>query len=475
MNAVPANPSFAGSLPATKARVPKGDWQLSFWKVALFIAAHMALALAMKQAPILATVHGWSLLFFGLYLALSGRSRDQVVTVAAYIVGAEVLWRMTGARVFWEMGKYSISLIFIASMLRQHRAPKGRAALYLLLMSPSLLVTFSLESLESARNYISYNFSGPAALGVCWMFFKDFKITRPQLFRMMLAMLAPAVGIAALTLLGIATTEVKFGRNSNLEASGGFGPNQVSSAMGLGILAAFICFMDDRTRRRLKPLFMVLMLAMAAQTALTFSRTGLYLGIVSSCVAAVFLVRNRRALGTILIGGTVIVVLAWLVILPRLNELTGGRLEDRLKNTSSTGRDVVMMEDIHIFLRFPALGTGPGRAREYRDKFMAGIAAHTEYTRMLAEHGILGLLALVVMGIEVMAAWTRARGAWNKALVSAFFAFALLFMLATGMRLAAPCFMFGLAAGLCLVDGPRLRRIIPAPGSQPLLQAPVTA
>ena len=118
MNAVPANPSFAGSLPATKARVPKGDWQLSFWKVALFIAAHMALALAMKQAPILATVHGWSLLFFGLYLALSGRSRDQVVTVAAYIVGAEVLWRMTGARVFWEMGKYSISLIFIASMLR---------------------------------------------------------------------------------------------------------------------------------------------------------------------------------------------------------------------------------------------------------------------------------------------------------------------------------------------------------------------
>lgn len=475
MNAVTAHSAFAHTLPAPKARAPKADWQLSFWKVALFIAAHVLLALAMKKAPILATVHGWSALFFGLYLALSGRPREQVVAVAAYIVGAEVLWRMTGARVFWEMGKYSVSLLFVASMLRQHRAPTGRAVLYLLLMSPSLLMTFSEESLDNARNYVSYNFSGPAALGVCWMFLKDFKITRPQLFKIMLAALAPAAGIAAIAFLGIATTTVKFGRNSNLEASGGFGPNQVSSALGLGILAAFICFMDDRTRRGLKPLFLVVMMAMAAQAALTFSRTGLYLGIGCSCLASIFLVRNRRVFGSILVGGTVVALLAWFVVLPRLNDLTGGHLEDRLKNTSTTGRDVVMREDLNIFMRFPVLGTGPGRAREYRDKYWAGIAAHTEYTRMLAEHGILGLMALVVMGIEVLTAWTRAKGSWNKALVSAFFAFALLFMMATGMRLAAPCLMFGLAAGLRLVDGPRLRRLIPVPGGQPLLPAPMPA
>ena len=77
MNAVSAHPAFAGSLPGPKARAPKGDWQLSFWKVALFIVAHVVLALAMKKVPILATVHGWSALFFGLYLAISGRPRDR--------------------------------------------------------------------------------------------------------------------------------------------------------------------------------------------------------------------------------------------------------------------------------------------------------------------------------------------------------------------------------------------------------------
>ena len=475
MNTVAAHPSLAGTFPTPRARAPKAEWQTSFWKVASFLALHVVLALAMKKAPILATLHGWGALFLGLYVAFSGRSRDQVAAVAAYVVGAEVLWRMTGARVFWEMGKYGVSLIFIASMMRQGRAPSGRALLYLLLLLPSILITFSEESIDNARNYVSYNFSGPAALAVSWMYFKDFKITRRQLFKIMLAALAPAVGIAAIAIFGIATTEVKFGRNSNVDASGGFGPNQVSAALGLGILAAFICFMDDRTRRSLKPLLIGTMLALAGQAALTFSRTGLYLGIGCSIIASLFLVRNRRVFGSILIGGTVVALLAWLVVLPRLNELTGGRLEERLKNTSTTGRSTVMMEDINIFLQFPALGTGPGRAREYRDKYWAGIAAHTEYTRMLAEHGLLGLMALMVMAIEVLISWTRATGAWNKAMVSAFFAFALLFMAGSGMRLAAPCLMFGLAAGLRLVEGPRLRRMVPSVNHPPLATTPMPA
>ena len=475
MSTAVAHPSLAGTYRQPEAKAPKAEWQTSFWKVALFLGLHVVLALAMKKAPILATLHGWGALFFGLYLAFSGRSRDQVAMMAAYIVGSEVLWRMTGARVFWEMGKYGVTLLFIASMMRQGRAPSGRAVLYLALMLPSVLVTFSEETLNSARNYISYNFSGPAALAVSWMYFKDFKITRQQLFKIMLAALAPALGIAAIAIFGIATTDVKFGRNSNVDASGGFGPNQVSTALGLGILAAFVCFMDDRTPRRLKPLFIGVMLALAGQAALTFSRTGLYLGIGSSIIASLFLVRNRRVFGSLLIGGAVVSLLAWLVVLPRLNDLTGGRLEDRLKNTSTTGRSVVMMEDVNIFLRFPALGTGPGRAREYRDHYWAGIAAHTEYTRMLAEHGLLGLLALVVMAVQVLASWTNAKGAWNKAMVSGFFAFALLFMAGTGMRLASPCLLFGLAAGLRLVEGPRLRRLIPSVNHPPMTATPMPA
>src|SRR2546430_7771451 len=48
------------------------------------------------------------------------RSRiDRVVYAAAYIAGSEVLWRMCGAAVFWESGKYAVILIFAIALARR--------------------------------------------------------------------------------------------------------------------------------------------------------------------------------------------------------------------------------------------------------------------------------------------------------------------------------------------------------------------
>ena len=69
---------------------------------------------------------------------------------------------------------------------------------------------------------------------------------------------------------------MKFGRQSNVEASGGFGANQVSALLGMGCIAAFLCLLEGKGRWQLKLLFIGLMLEFAVQSALTFSRAGIY-------------------------------------------------------------------------------------------------------------------------------------------------------------------------------------------------------
>jgi hypothetical protein len=102
-----------------------------------------------------------------------------------------------------------------------------------------------------------------------------------------------------------------------------------------------------------------------------------------------------------------------------------------------------------------------------RLKYFHVATAHTEYSRMLAEHGLLGLMALGLMG------WMAYRNVWyaptrlDKAFAAAMLAYSLLSMLVDGMRLSAAGFAFGLSGTRFLLP----RRRVAAPVPRP--QAPV--
>jgi hypothetical protein len=296
------------------------------------------------------------------------------------------------------------------------------------------------------------------------MFFKGYRTNRSQIRRMMVAAIGPTCAIGGIVLTGLMSSSVTFGRNSNAEASGGYGPNQVSSAFGFGLFGAVLCLLDPDTRREARLLFLGVALVFAAQSAMTFSRTGLYLGVISAVVMVCFLATSRRMFGTLIGGGGVLVALAWLIILPRLDAFTGGALQDRLKNTSTTGRMDLIVEDFHLFLSSPALGIGVGQSIDHHKSYAANMSAHTEYTRLLAEHGVFGGVSLVILILEVATGFLRARGSWNKAITSALFVFALLYMASSGMRTALPAFTMGLAAGLTLLPSrPPFRPVASAP------------
>ncbi|SPF37289.1 hypothetical protein SBA4_20012 [Candidatus Sulfopaludibacter sp. SbA4] len=117
-----------------------------------------------------------------------------------------------------------------------------------------------------------------------------------------------------------------------------------------------------------------------------------------------------------------------------------------------------MEADIAIWRENPVFGVGPGVAADLRGHYGEHVAAHTEFSRMLSEHGLLGIAAIVVlMGIAVRT-FLRAHGAGGKALALSLMAWSLLYMGVNAMRLAVPSFTFGLACATVLAEKRVVRR-----------------
>jgi hypothetical protein len=112
---------------------------------------------------------------------------------------------------------------------------------------------------------------------------------------------------------------------------------------------------------------------------------------------------------------------------------------------------------------------------EYRASLLKYVAAHTEYTRLLAEHGVFGAVALLLLIVMAVAAIRRSKTIIGKALAASMIGWCFLFMMIDAMRLVAPSFAFGIAyatiltgAELSSIPGRRLlnRAVYPFPYRQ---------
>ncbi len=415
--------------------------------VLVFFAAHVPLAILMSRNANLATLHVLLTIGGALWLALSSEKIESVAYAAAYITGAEVLWRMTGAELFWEIGKYGVAAIFIVAMIRHWRVkPAILPIVYFALLLPSALLTIQSSTLGESRLLLSSNLSGPFSLMVAGCFFSQLSLTRKDLLRIFLLLIGPVVGIATVAVLGLTTLEdIVFTNESNFDASGGFGPNQVSSIMGLGALATFLILLDNDVNLKLKVLFVGIMLFLSAQSALTFSRGGLYNLIGAIVLASIFLLQDSRTRIQFLLAVLLVSSISYFVILPRLDNFTNGALSARFQDTEATGRVDIVRADLQIWFDNLILGVGPGVAKEHRAELGRRAAAHTEFTRLLSEHGIFGLAALLAFVAAVALNVWKARTARGRAIIVAISGWSFLYMLNAATRLVAPSLMLGLA------------------------------
>jgi O-antigen ligase len=386
----------------------------------LFLLLHIPLALAMTKIPFVGTLHIFIAFFLGLAEAGFGQRMDRVARIAAYIVAAEVLWRMTYVHFFWEFAKYATALILLIAWVRRGELKSARLPLvFFLLLLPSVALTVhAYPNLGVVRRLLSFTLSGPFVLTICTMFFLRFGLKREQLYHVVLTMIAP-----------------------------GFLPNQVSSVLGLGALLCFLFLVrGDKKKWLLQAFVFGAMFIFAIQTALTFSRGGLYMASGSAMVASVFLLRKRGMRLALVFVVASLLALTSYVVFPRLEAFTGGRLSTRFKDFDTTGRDRILLFDLKIWREHPVLGVGPGGANRLRKAFFGhAVASHTEFSRLLTEHGIFGAAALIALLIMAKKSLSRARTHTDKAFAVAMITWSFLFMSVNGMRLAAPAFCFGFA------------------------------
>ena len=444
-----------------------GSWASSLLALLGLLGLHAGLGLAMHQWPFVATAHGWIVGLIALIVAFDARP-GKVAMIGGYIVGSDVLWRMTGAVVFWEYAKYLLVLAFLIAIVRGRAGFVWRFApiAYFSLLIPSVSVVLGDPKLDTfaIRSALSFGLSGPLALAIAIWLLSQVTLSHIERRKVFILCIAPLVGIAALTLMSTySATEIKWTTQSNFVTSDGFGPNQISTVLGLGALLAFLISIDPRTSRPIRWLMTGTALLLLTQAVMTFSRGGVYSVVIGATLFSVTLLLSRRgrtkggSRGVVLLIALSVVFIG--AILPRLDQFTGGALETRLRETTTSGRDELVRDDLRLWSEHPLLGVGPGTSQRHRIDLVAG--SHTEYTRLLAEHGLLGALALLILSMMCVARLLRARDAGERALVIGLMSWSLVTMAHATMRTVGPSFILGLAFAAFVPPNIALRRSKP--------------
>lgn len=445
MQALHAHPTL---LPAQNVWARQSS-RASLQTLLLLLGLHVVIGMALEFSAVLSTLHAFGAFALGLRFATTPGRHSEAVYVCGYIAGCDVLWRMTGARVFWEFSKYAVILLLVLVMLQRGvRSGFGRwGILYFSLLVPSSILTISYFGItRELREALSFNLSGPLALAVAVIFFSGWRGPLPDLSQLLQWMILPVMSVFAIAGYSTLTAgRITFGLQANFVTSGGYGPNQVSAVLGVGALMALLLALNT-PHPPMRLLFLGIAGAFQLQSLLTFSRGGTFNVLVATLFLGLHFIQHRRArnLFVTLLGVTLFVGVV--LVLPRLNEWTSGMMSERFSSFDTTGRQSLAEADIELFKQHPLVGVGPGLSLYRRtDVFRRNIAAHTEHTRLLAEHGILGLAALLVLVLIVVQAYRLAPTTLARGWVTCLSAWAMAEMAHSAMRIVAISFLFGLA------------------------------
>ncbi|MNY14238.1 hypothetical protein D3C86_1474070 [compost metagenome] len=140
-----------------------------------------------------------------------------------------------------------------------------------------------------------------------------------------------------------------------------------------------------------------------------------------------------------------------------MNRYKGEDALGREKSSNFSGREELAASELQMFMESPITGIGVGKNKEYREELTGRSAAsHNEITRMLAEHGLLGIVNLLILLITPFVFYLDNR---QHVFLLSFFVFWFLTINHASMRIAAPAFMYSLTLlQVLLVEKPVLSK-----------------
>lgn len=394
---------------------------------------------------------------FFLYRIFSSKDRKkEVLIAAAYMAGAEVFFRMTKAFVFYESGKYSVMLFLGIGIF--YYGFKNKAypyILYLLLLLPGVLIAFlNIDYEDQFGNMIMFNLSGPICLTVTAVYCFNRRIELKEMLDLINVMIYPLIAMTVYVYLyNPDIRDLITSTASSAATSGGYGPNQVATMLGLGVFLLFTRLLIPYKNKLVHFIMMFFLIAMAYRALLTFSRGGVIVAGIMILIFSTILYFSTSLKTKFKITYKFIAVLGavcaiWLYALLQTGGLISNRYsnEDALgreKTDITTGRSELLEADIEAFEESPFFGIGVGRVKSYyMDELNINLPSHNEVARMLSEHGMFGIIALAIL---ILAALISKLNGRKNIFFYPFLLFWLLTISHSAMRIAAPAFIYGLS------------------------------
>ena len=394
--------------------------------------------------------------FFIIKILYSNNKATDVLLAAAYLTGAEVYLRMTKALVFYETGKYGVILFSLIGIFYFGFKRNAFAfALYSLLLIPGVLVTFDVINYDANfRTTVLFNLSGPLCLTFAAMFCYGRTILFKDLLKVMDYIIYPIISMTVYVVLR--TPDVRgaiTGTSSSFALSGGYGPNQVAIMFGLGSFILLTRFIIPYKNPLVHWTMMFFLPVFVYRALLTFSRGGV---LVAGLMFVVFIVilyfstafKKKIKLSFSLIGIMGAGLLIWSFTILQ----TGGMISNRYANEDAlgrgkedltTGRVELLTVEFDSFKKNPFFGIGVGGGKfEFAEELGIKSASHNEISRMLSEHGMFGIIALMILIFAPII--TKIKGRKNIYFWP-FLIFWFLTIAHSSMRIAMPAFIYALA------------------------------
>ncbi len=379
-----------------------------------------------------------------------------VLLAAAYFTGAEVYIRMTKAYFFFETGKYAVIWFVLLGMIyigfKRNAIPY---MVYLILLLPGILVSYEAIAYDvNFRKTILFNFSGPLCLTVASVFLYGKTVTFSQMLKILDYMIYPLIATTVYVVLySPDIREAVTGTASNSAVSGGYGPNQVATVLGLGVFLLLTRLMIPYKNFLVHWVMMFFFSLIAYRALLTFSRGGVLVAVIMCLVFIVVyyfssaievkIKTSMRIVGLVAAGMGI-----WTFAILQ----TGGMIENRYANKDAlgrekeditTGRADLFQTEMEAFMGSPFLGEGVGGSKFYFEQELGvELATHNEISRMLSEHGMFGIFALLTL---IFAPILTKLGGRKNIYFWPFLIFWGLTIAHSSMRIAAPAFIYALS------------------------------
>lgn len=420
------------------------------------IIIHAIIALAVFALPFLSKVLALILPIVGFYVVNKTKNKNnEVLIVAAYMIGIEVFLRMTDGNFNNEYIKFNVIFFMLMGMIYSNFSTNAFIYwFFLILLIPGILVTATATDYDvDVKKFLIFNLSGPVCLAISAIYTFKRKILFSNLQNIVVAMGLPIITTTVyLFLYNPSVKEVVTGTQSNFETSGGFGPNQVSTILGLGIFVFFTqLILFSKTK---KEIFLngFLLLFVSYRGIVTFSRGGIITAVVMIVCLMFLLYYFSNAKGKTKFS-LVFIMTALMAggIWTYSSVQTSGLIEKRYANQDAAGRtkkdnlggrEEIIDSEFKIFMDNPILGVGAGMGKEIRkESFGATVASHNEISRMMSEHGLFGVLGLLVLFLTPFILYVNNR---QHLYFLSFYVFWLLTINHAAMRTAAPAFVYAL-------------------------------